>query len=117
MPFLTVEFLRKATKRKRPSFIRTDAGPFYITAMKRVFYSNKVGGLRVKHKVINTGKTGKNNVRIETVFMKMRDRVNAFRGLKALWSAPLLMTGIVIQHNFIEEHDSIRDFPSERAGL
>jgi len=33
--------------------------------------------------------------RIETVFMKIKDRVLDFRGLKALWSAPILMTAII----------------------
>lgn len=28
-----------------------------------------------------------------------------------------LINGIVLQHNFIEEHTTLRDFPCERAGL
>jgi len=36
--------------------------------------------------------------------MKIKDRVDDFRGLKALWSAPIIMVGLTIQHNFIEEH-------------
>jgi len=49
--------------------------------------------------------------------MKIKDRVDDFRGLKALWSAPILMAGIVLQHNFIEEHTTLRDYPCERARL
>jgi len=30
--------------------------------------------------------------------------VNYFRGLKALWSATILICGSIIQHNFVEEH-------------
>lgn len=36
---------------------------------------------------------------------------------KALWSAPLLIAGIVIQHNFIEEHTTTRVYPCEMAML
>lgn len=57
------------------------------------------------------------NYRIETVFMKIKDRVIDFRGLKALWSAPILITAIVIQHNFIENHSTTDEVPSERAGV
>jgi len=49
--------------------------------------------------------------------MKVKDRVLDFRGLKALWSAPILMTAIVIQHNFIENHSTTDEVPSERAGV
>lgn len=112
-----IDFIKKATKKKLPQYIQTDAGTFYPKAMRKLYYSNRLHGLRVEHKVVNTSKTGKHNVRIETVFMKMRDRVNNFRGFKALWSAPILMAGIVLQHNFIEEHTSLRDYPCDRAGL
>ena len=37
--------------------------------------------------------------------MKIKDRVDDFRGLKALWSVPILMNA-VIQHNFIENHSA-----------
>jgi len=37
--------------------------------------------------------------------------------LKALWSAPILMTAIVIQHNFIENHSTTDEVPSGRAGV
>jgi transposase-like protein len=113
-----IEFIRKATSKKHfPKFIQTDAAMFYPRAMRKVFYSNVLHGLKVEHRVQNAGKTKKHNVRIETVFMKVRDRVNNFRGLKALWSAPILLAGIVLQHNFIEEHTTLRDYPCERAGL
>lgn len=59
----------------------------------------------------------KYNVRIETVFSKVNDLVGDFRGLKALWSAPILLQGIIIQHNFIEAHTTTRQVPSELAGL
>ena len=44
------------------------------------------------------------------------DRVDDFRGLKALWSAHILLLGLVIQHNFIEPHTSIKKVPCELAG-
>lgn len=113
------EFMRRIKESKeKPNYIQTDAGIFYPTAFTSVFWTNK--GKReemTKHIVNNVSKTGKHNVRIETVFMKIKDRVIDFRGLKALWSAPILMAGIVLQHNFIEEHTTLRDFPCERAGL
>jgi len=111
------EFLQKATSKMLPKFISTDGAQFYPRVFKKLFYSNKLHGLKVEHKVINTLKTGNYNVRIETVFSKIKDRVNNFRGLKALWSAPILMAGIILQHNFIEEHTTIKDYPCERAGL
>ena len=49
--------------------------------------------------------------------MKIKDRVDDFRGLKALWSAPILMTALVIQHNFIEKHSSTNEIPSKKAGI
>jgi len=34
-----------------------------------------------------------------------------------LWSAPILMAGIVLQHNFIEAHTTTGIIPSKLAGL
>ena len=48
--------------------------------------------------------------------MKIKDRVLDFRGLKSLWSAPILMTAIVIQHNFIENHSTPNEVTCESAG-
>ena len=48
--------------------------------------------------------------------MKIKDRVDDFRGLKALWSAPILMNALIIQHNFIEAHTTIDEVPCNRAG-
>ena len=49
--------------------------------------------------------------------MKVKDRVDDFRGLKALWSAPILLQGIILQHNFIEVHTTTGKVPCELAGL
>ena len=87
-----------------------------MRAFRKMFYSNKIGGLTVEHKIQNYQTTRIHNYRIETVFMKIKDRVLDFRGLKALWSAPILMNAIVIQHNFIENHSTTDEVPSERAG-
>jgi len=48
--------------------------------------------------------------------MKIKGRVDDFRGLKALWSAPIMMNALVIQHNFIEAHTTIDEVPCNRAG-
>lgn len=48
--------------------------------------------------------------------MKIKDRVDDFRGLKALWSAPIIMVGLTIQHNFIELHSTIDKIPCQLAG-
>jgi hypothetical protein len=85
---------------------------FYPRAFRKLFYSNKIGGLEIEHKVQNVRKTHIHNYKIETVFMKIKDRVNDFRGLKSLWSAPILLCGIVIQHNFIEEHTTTKKVPN-----
>ncbi|MBI4453870.1 DDE-type integrase/transposase/recombinase [Candidatus Woesearchaeota archaeon] len=112
-----VEFLKKVEAKGKPKYIQTDAAKFYPRAFRKVFYSNKANGLTVEHRINNFHKTGKHNVRIETVFSKIKDRVNDFRGLKALWSAPILMQGIILQHNFIEAHTTTGKVPSELAGV
>jgi transposase-like protein len=111
------EFISKAVSKGLPKSITTDAAMFYPSVFQSLFYSNRLHGLKVEHKVVNTLRTRKYNVRIETVFSKIKDRVYDFRGLKALWSAPILLNGIILQHNFIEEHTTLRDYPCERAGL
>lgn len=110
------EFMRKVARNGRPKYLQTDGLPFYPRAFKNHFYS-RYKNRRVEHRVNIVRKTGWHNVRIETVFMKIKDRVDDFRGLKALWSAPLLMAGIVLQHNFIEEHTSTGVVPCELAKL
>lgn len=110
------KFITKALSKGKPKFIQTDSAQFYPKAFKKLFYSNKIGGLVVEHKIQNVQKTRIHNYKIETVFMKIKDRVDDFRGLKALWSAPILMTAIVIQHNFIENHSTTNEVPSESAG-
>lgn len=116
------EFLRKAVKHGLPKYIQTDAATFYPKAMTKLFYDKTINArnrfrYKVEHRVNNVQKTGKHNVRIETVFSKVKDRVDDFRGFKALWSAPILMQGIIIQHNFIESHTTTGKVPSELAGL
>tara|TARA_Y100000310_G_C20636648_1_gene791541 strand:- start:786 stop:1679 length:894 start_codon:yes stop_codon:yes gene_type:complete len=114
-----IDFMKRIKKSKPlPKYIQTDALPQYPRAFKTVFYSNK--GKREEqpeHIVNNVQDTNKHNVRIETVFMKVKDRVDDFRGLKALWSAPILMQGIILQHNFIEAHTTTGKVPCELAGL
>ncbi len=113
------KFINKAVKKGKPKFIQTDAAQFYPRAFKKLFYSNRLGmkgGLKVEHEIQDVQKTRKHNYRIETVFMKIKDRVKDFRGLKALWSAPLIMAGLTIQHNFIEEHTTTGNQPCTLAG-
>ena len=115
-PIEAQKFLFKSIQKGKPKFIQTDGGVFYPKAFRKLFYSNKIGGLTVEHKIQNASVTKIHNYRIETVFMKIKDRVDDFRGLKALWSAPILLMGIVIQHNFIEAHTTIDEVPCNRAG-
>jgi transposase-like protein len=109
------EFMRRIAKTVRPKYIQTDGLPFYPRAFRKVFYS-RYKARQIQHRIINFTKTKKYNVRIETVFSKIKDRVNDFRGLKALWSAPILLAGIVIQHNYIEKHSTTGKVPCELAG-
>jgi len=69
-------------KQQNYLYIQTDAGMFYPRAFRKMFYSNKFGGLTVEHRIQNYQKTRVHNYRIETVFMKIKDRVLDFRGLK-----------------------------------
>lgn len=110
--------MMKIKRYGKPKYIQTDALPFYKTAISKTFYNRyEKEDERVKHFENNVSKTGKHNVRIETVFSKIKDRVDDFRGLKALWSAPILMQGIILQHNFIEQHTTTGKIPSELARL
>ncbi len=112
------EFISKSVKKGKPKFIQTDSAIFYPKAFRKLFFTNKIyrGGLTVEHKVQNVSKTKIHNYKIETVFMKIKDRVDDFRGLKALWSAPIIMVGLTIQHNFIEEHTTTKNQPCALAG-
>jgi len=110
------EFLKKAISKGKPKFIQTDSAMFYPRAFQKQFYSNKIKGLVVEHKIQNVHKTHIHNYKIETVFMKIKDRVYDFRGLKALWSAPIIMVGLTIQHNFIETHMTLNKSPCQLAG-
>jgi transposase-like protein len=112
------KFISKSVKKGKPKFIQTDSAQFYPKAFKKLFYTNKIyrGGLVVEHKVQNVRRTHIHNYKIETVFMKIKDRVDDFRGLKALWSAPIIMVGLTIQHNFIEEHTTLKNSPCCLAG-
>ncbi len=115
-PVEAQKFLFKSIQKGKSKFIQTDGGVFYPKAFRKLFYSNKIGRLTVEHKIQNASVTKIHNYRIETVFMKIKDRVDDFRGLKALWSAPILMNALVIQHNFIEAHTTIDEVPCNRAG-
>jgi transposase-like protein len=111
------EFISKSVLKGKPRYIQTDGAVFYPKTFRKLFYSNKIGGLTVEHKIQNYQRSKIHNYRIETVFMKIKDRVHDFRGLKALWSAPILMLAITIQHNFIEAHTTLDDMPCNRAGI
>ena len=112
------KFLEKIKESKnKPKYITTDGLQLYPRIMRKVFNVNKKRKFGTKHFVINHSKTGRHNVKIETVFSKIKDRTRNFRGLKQLWSAPILMNGIIIQHNLVEEHTTTEDIPSSRAGL
>lgn len=113
-----VEFMERIKEKNVPKYIQTDALTLYPFAFKKVFGQGvRKYDLRTEHRVNNVHKTGRHNVRIETVFSKIKDRVDDFRGLKAIWSAPILMAGIVLQHNYIEAHTTTGRIPSELAGL
>ncbi len=114
-----IEFMQRIKKSKSiPKYIQTDALQLYPKAFNKVFGQGKRKyDIRTEHIVNNVQKTGKHNVRIETVFSKIKDRVDDFRGIKALWSAPILMAGIVLQHNYIESHTTTGVVPCELTGL
>lgn len=90
---------------------------FYPRVFRKLF--GRLGHKKaiVEHRIQNARRTGVHNVQIETVFSKIKDRVRLFRGLKSYNSAPLLLGGIVLQHNFIEEHNTTHKVPSELTGI
>ena len=110
------EFMNRIRRYGRPKYIQTDALPFYPKAFRKTFYT-RFKKDKVKHIINNITKTKKHNVRIETVFSKIKDRIADFRGLKALWSAPIIMAGLILQHNFIEPHTTTGKLPCELANL
>ncbi len=113
-----VLFMKRIRKSKDlPKYIQTDALGLYPKAFRGAFGSSKLRTNNVEHRINNHHKTGRHNVRIETVFSKIKDRVDDFRGLKSIMSAPILMAGIVLQHNYIEAHTTTGRIPSELAGL
>ena len=111
-----VTLFRKVKKSVNPKFIQTDALGIYPAAFTKVFGSRKLRKNKCEHVVINFGKTGFHNVEIETVFMKIKDRVKMFRTLKSEKSAPILMQGIILQHNFVEDHTTTKKLPCDLAG-
>jgi transposase-like protein len=105
------KFLEKIKTKNIPKYIQTDSATFYEKSFRNVFNG------QIDHRMNNVKISGKHNVRIETVFMKLKDRIYDFRGLKATWSAPIILTGLIIQHNYIEEHTTTRTYPCESAGI
>ncbi len=111
-----IDFMKMIKESGRPTFIQTDALPQYPKAFRKVFYSRHSKDF-VHHKVNNVSKTKKHNVRIETVFSKIKDRVKDFRGFKSAYSASIIMDGLVLQHNFIEKHHTTKMAPCDLAGF
>ena len=109
--------MKEIKKSGNTKYIQTDALRMYPKAFKKAFKIDKRRKSEIEHRINNVSKTKKHNVRIETVFSKIKDRVYDFRSLKALWSAPILMLGLVIQHNFIEQHSTIKTYPCKLAGI
>ena len=66
------EFLRKIKKTNVPRYIQTDSAHFYKKSFKDMFRN------KVEHRMNNVHETGKHNVRIETVFSKIKDRTTDF---------------------------------------
>jgi transposase-like protein len=110
-----IDFMRMIAKNGRPTFIQTDALQIYPRAFRKVFYSRYSKDF-VEHRINNYTETKKHNVRIETVFSKIKDRVKDFRGFKSSYWASVIMEGIVIQHNFIEKHSTTGFAPCDLAG-
>jgi len=106
------QFLTAIKHKNMPRYIQTDSATYYDKAFRNVF-----GEEELDHRINNVRETGKHNVRIETVFSKLKDRIKGFRGLKAFWSAPILLIGLIIQHNFIEAHTTTGMRPCELAGI
>jgi transposase-like protein len=52
-PIEAQKFLFKSIQKGKPKFIQTDGGVFYPKAFRKLFYSNKIGGLTVEHKIQN----------------------------------------------------------------
>ena len=106
----------KATKQTK--FIQTDSRGQYPPAFKNIFkYDKRKKNNSVEHKVINTHKTGKYNVKIERFFRNLKERTRLMYGFKSYSSATLILEGYRIWYNFIRPHMSLRTTPAIASGL
>ena len=103
--------------RQQTKFIQTDGLIHYSTAMKKIFYSNKVRGLTVDHIILNVRKTGKHNVKIERFFRNIKERTQLMYWFKSFRSANAILDRYVIWYNFVRNHRTLGKTPAEEAGF
>lgn len=112
-----MRILKTIKDRQQTKFIQTDALVYYPTAMKKMFYSNKVGGLTIDHIILNVSKTGKHNVKIERFFRNIKERTQLMYWFKNFRSANAILDGYVIWYNFVRNHMTLGKTPAEEAGF
>ena len=67
------EFMRRIRQSKNtPKYIQTDGLMYYPTAFRKAFAFHKTHNNIIQHRINNVSKTKKHNVRIETVFSKIK---------------------------------------------
>lgn len=112
-----MKILKTIKDRQQTKFIQTDGLVHYPTAMKKMFYSNKVGRLTVNHIILNVRKTGRHNVKIERFFRNVKERTQLMYWFKNFRSANDILDGYVIRYNFVRNHMTLGKTPAEEAGF
>ncbi|MCL4436510.1 MAG: IS6 family transposase [Thaumarchaeota archaeon] len=114
----TVAIFRKGleTAKQRPRAIFVDGSHVYQPAFNKVFYSRyKVQRVELVQRVgIRARQT--NNV-IERMHGTVKDRLKPMRGLQNERTAQTLLTGFLINYNYVRKHQTIGMTPAQAAGV
>jgi len=103
----------KETEQTR--LIQTDGREQYPVAIRKLFGLKR--GLSIEHRVINTSRTGKYNVKIERFFRNIKERTRLMYWFKSFKSAEIILQGYVCWYNFIRYHMTLKKTPAEASGL
>ena len=113
----TIKLWQIAKDVQRPRRLRTDDLQSYTEAFNKVFYT-RYNKDKVIWTVINHTKTGKYNYLMERLNNTLKERLKTTRWFKAVWSAKLLLNGLITWYNFIRPHMSFNGkSPADMVGL
>lgn len=113
---VTIFKKRLETAKQRPRAVFVDGSHVYQPAFNKVFWSRyKVDRVELVQRVgIRAGQT--NNV-IERMHGTVKDRLKPMRGLQNQKTAQALLSGFLINYNYVRKHQTIKMTPAQAAGL